>query len=91
MKSEIQRFIALLQASDTLIEQATKEEIADVAQVLALHVTHYRQRFGDISIEESLEMLRTEKISDEMTKTLADGFGILVDVLKALATPAGEH
>jgi len=44
-----------------------------------------------VSIEESLNMLRTEKISDEMAKTLADGFGVLVEVLKALGTPEGEH
>ena len=30
--------------------------------------------------------LRTEKVSDEMAKTLADGFGVLVEVLKALGT-----
>jgi len=83
--------LVYLVALDELIEQATKEEVAEVARVLALHVAHYRQRFGDVSIEESLEMLRTEKISDEMAKTLADGFGILVEVLKALGTPEGEH
>ena len=47
--------------------------------------------FGDASIEESLEMLRTERVSDEQAKTLADGFGVLVEVLKALGTPEGEH
>ena len=76
---------------DKLIEQATKEEIAEVARVLALHVAHYRQRYGDVSIEESLELLRTEKVSDEMAKVLADGFGVLIEVLKALGTPEGEH
>ena len=59
--------------------------------MLALHVAHYRQRFGDVSIDESLEMLRTEKISDEQAKVLADGFGVIVEVRKALATPDGEH
>ena len=44
-----------------------------------------------MSIEESLGMLRTEKISDEQAKILADGFGVLVEVLKALATPGGGH
>jgi hypothetical protein len=44
-----------------------------------------------VAIEESLEMLRTESIADEMAKTLADGFGVLVEVLKALGTPEGEH
>ena len=90
MTDEIQRFIALLQASDTLIEQATKDDVAEVARVLALHVAHYRRRYGDVSIEESLEMLRTEKISDEMAKVLADGFGVLVEVLKARAVKRSQ-
>ena len=37
------------------------------------------------------EMLRTETICDGIAKTLADGFGVLVEVLKALGTPEGEH
>ena len=40
-----------------------------------------------MSTEESLEMLCTEKVTDEMAKVLADGFGILIEVLKALGTP----
>jgi hypothetical protein len=91
MTIDFQRFVAYVGASDTLIEQATKEEVAEVARVLALHVAHYRQRYGDVSLEESLQMLRTETVSDEMAKTLADGFGVLVEVLKALGTPEGEH
>ena len=43
-----------------------------------------------MSIEESLEMLRTEKVSDEMAKTLADGFGVLVEVITALGTPTAD-
>ena len=91
MNQNFQNFTAYLAASDALIEQATKGEVAEVARVLALHVAHYRQRYGDVSIEESLAMLRTEKVSDEMAKTLADGFGVLVEVMKALATPEGTH
>ena len=91
MTEDFKKFATYLGISDMLIEQATKEEVAEVARVLALHVAHYRQRYGDVSIEESLEMLRTEKISDEMAKTLSDGFGVLVEVLRALATPEGTH
>ena len=47
--------------------------------------------FRNVSIEESLEMLRTERVSDEQAKVLADGFGVLVQVLKALATPEGTN
>ena len=39
-------------------------------------------------IKNRLKMLRTERISDEQAKTLADRFGVLAEVLlKALATP----
>ena len=62
-----------------------------MARVLALLVAHYRQRYRGVSIDESFQMLRTERVSDEMAKTLADGFGVLVEVLKALATPEGTH
>jgi hypothetical protein len=91
MNEDFQNFVTYLGVSDTLIEQATKDEVAEVARVLALHVAHYRQRFGDVSIEESLKMLRTETVSDEMAKTLADGFGVLLEVLKALGAPAETH
>jgi len=73
------------------LRRRQKKEIAEVARVLALHVAHYRKRYGDVSIEESLNMLRIEIVSDEMAKTLADGFRVLVDALKALGSPEGEH
>ncbi len=53
----------------------------------ALHVDRYRVRYADVSIEESLEMLRTERISDVQAKVHAIGFGVSVEVLKALTTP----
>ena len=44
MTEDFQRFVAYVGVSDTLIEQATKEEIAEVVRVLALHVAQYRAR-----------------------------------------------
>lgn len=63
----------------------------DVARVLALHVAHYSAKYGDVPIEQSLDLLATEKISDETARTLADGFSVLIEVLKALGTPSGAH
>ena len=43
---------------------------------------------GMCPIKNRLKMVRTKRISDEQAKTLADRFGVLVEVLlKALATP----
>lgn len=91
MTEDFQRFTALLTASDQLIEQATKEDLAEVSRVLALHVAHYRTQFGDIPIEDSLDLLGVEKLTDEMARVLADGLEVLIEVLKALATPEGPH
>ena len=88
MTNEIQRFSALLQSSDTLIEQATKEDVAEVTRVLALMLLTIERGTGMCPMKNRLKMLRTERISDEQAKTLADRFGVLVEVLlKALATP----
>ncbi len=44
MNEDFQRFVADLQASDALLEQASKEELAEVTRVLALHLGHYWTR-----------------------------------------------
>ena len=46
---------------------------------------------GTLSFGESLETLRTKRVSDEMAKILADGFGVLVEVLKVMGAPKVEH
>jgi hypothetical protein len=38
-----------------------------------------------------LELLSTKKVADTLAKTLAGGFGVLVEALKALGPPEGEH
>ena len=95
MNEDFQNFVAYVGVSDTLIEQATKEEIAKVARVLALHVAHYRQRYGDVSIEESLEMLRTERVrhvpifvSDKFRGK--SGAGLYGDVVMELDWSVGQ-
>ena len=65
--------------------------MAEVARVLALHVAHYRRRYDDIPVDESLALFKVEKLDDDTAKTLADGFGVLVEVFKALWTPKGTH
>jgi hypothetical protein len=91
MSQAFERFAALLSASDTLIEQASKEEVAEVARVLALHVAHYQTKHGAIPVAESLELMLTETIHDDQAKALADGFEVLITVMRSLATPEGAH
>ena len=91
MTKDIERFAAYLKTADSLPEQATKEDIANVARVLAFHLGHYRTRFGDLPTTASLDQLTADKITDEMAVPLASGFEALIGVLKALGTPQGGH
>jgi hypothetical protein len=72
MSQAFERFAAYLKISDQLIEQASKEEVAEVARVLALHVAHYQTKHGAIPVEESLQLMLTETIGDDQAKALAD-------------------
>ena len=45
-------------------------------------------KFGELPLDEHLEMLRTETIDDEQEKALTDGFEVLLTLLRALASPS---
>lgn len=70
-----------------MIERASKDDMAEMARILALHLTHYRAAHGEIPLKKSFDLLLT----DEQAGELADGFGVLIAVMKTLATPAGAH
>ena len=92
MSSAVARFLALLKLSDELLDDASKDELTDLARVLALNIAQYRDRFGEIPVSDSLSLLLdTQTLGDEQATALADGFEVLITVMKALATPAGEH
>ena len=89
MTKDIEQFAAYLKTADTLLKQATKEEVADVARVLVFHLGHYRTRFGDLPTTASLDQLTVENITDEMAVPLASGLEALIEVLKAMGAPEG--
>ena len=89
MSDKIYEFAVLLSRSDTLLNEATKDEIADAARVLAFHLGHYRTRYGDIPATESLHLLTIDKITPEMAVTLVSGLEALIDVLKPMRVNCG--
>jgi hypothetical protein len=61
-------------------------------RVLALNIAQYGATFGDIPVSDSLSLLLdTQTLDDEQATALADGFEVLIAVMKALATPSGDH
>jgi len=63
------------------IEQATKEQLADVARLLALNIGWYHQRYGDVPQEELLQLVRVETLGEDGKRLLLHGMQNLVSAL----------
>jgi hypothetical protein len=63
MTEAFQRFAAVLKVSNRMLEEADPEDLAESCRMLALNVAHYRSRFGDLPLQESLDLLATETIT----------------------------
>ena len=44
--------------ADALVERATKDQVADVARLLALNIGWYQHRYGDVPQEALLKIVR---------------------------------
>jgi hypothetical protein len=67
--------------ADELIEKATKDQLADVARLLALNIGYYHERYGDVPQETLLGMVRAETLNDERERLLLHGMQTLVSAL----------
>ena len=85
MTQEPERVAVALEFSDRLVDAASKREIIAVARLLALHVAHYRSRYGIIPLQDSLLIMLTASPPE----TLAVGVQVLIDAVRAVAMPTG--
>lgn len=67
--------------ADQLIQKASKEEIAETARLLAINVAHYKMKYGDLPLEETLAMIDADRPNAEQTEMLVSGMETLVGVL----------
>jgi len=90
MEDPHQTFLQYLKLSDELIDQSSKDLVAETARVLALMVAGYQAKYGEIPVEESLRLLRVEQRTDEDAAMLTSGLETLVGVLGALQEEAPD-
>lgn len=74
-------FPAYTRLADQLIERATREQLADVARLLALNIGWYQQRYGDVPQETLLKMVKAETLDEETLALLSAGMQNLVSAL----------
>src|SRR5688500_11843844 len=77
------RLAEFIRITDRMIGGASKDAIADAARILAIQVGHYERKFGPVAVDESVELLESETLSEEQASWVADG---LEHLAVALAT-----
>ncbi len=78
-------FKAYWELADRMIADATKEQLAETARILALQAAHYARRYGDLPLPDLQELLSATPLDAEMVQLLRDGTEALVAVLATVA------
>lgn len=85
------QFKDLYSLADGLIAEVSKDQLAEVARMLALHVAHHAQRHGDIPAPNLLVLLGVVELSDQQTQLLRDGMEVLVGYLGVFRDMDQDH
>ena len=74
-------FAAYARLADDMIQKATKDQLADVARLLALNIGYYHEKYGDVPQETLVGMVRAETLNNESKRLLLHGMQNLVSAL----------
>lgn len=88
--ADLSSFQQYYKLADVLIEQSSKEQLAECARLLALNLAHYQGLFGEVPLGETLAILDSSEPNGDQSKLLADGMEILVGVLGNVLSGLGE-
>ena len=88
--TDLATFGQYLKLADQLIENSSKEDIAECARLLALYVAHYQSKHGELPLDETLAMLGANNPNSEQLQLMAKGMEVLVGVLGNVVTGIGE-
>jgi hypothetical protein len=71
----------LYNLADQLLEKASKDDIAETARLLAVNLSHYQLKYGELPVEETQAMLDIVKPNAEQTDILVNGMMNLIGML----------
>ncbi len=89
--TDLSRFTEHYKLADLLIDQASKEQLAECARLLALNLAHYQGLYGEVPLSETLALLDATKPNDEQALLLTDGMEVLIGVLGSVLSGLGEE
>jgi hypothetical protein len=77
--------------ADQLIEKASKQDIAETARLLAVNLAHYKMKYGELPLDETLAMIDIDKPNSEQTQMLVNGMEALIGVLVNIVMGIGQE
>lgn len=76
-----QEFRAYWKLSEDLIENASKDDLAETVRILAMQSAHYARKFGELEIPDLDHLLTGISMDDDSVGLLRDGAEALIGVL----------
>lgn len=89
--AEFEEFKAYWQLSEEMIADATKEDLAEVARILAMQAAHFARKYGELQLPDLAHLLSATTIDDGNVSLLRDGTEALVGVLAMVTGGLGEE
>ena len=77
--------------ADQLIEKASKDDVAETARLLAINLAHYKMKYGELPLDETLAMINVDKPNAAQTEMLVSGMQTLVGVLGNIVMGIGQE
>lgn len=88
---DLSSFQQYYKLADVLIEQASKEQLAECARLLALNLAHYQGLYGEVPLDDVLAALDASGPNDYQAKLLTDGMVNFVGVLGNVLSGLGQE
>lgn len=89
--ADLSSFQQYYRLADALIENASREQLAECARLLALNLAHYQGLHGEVPLNEVQAALDVSEPNDEQVKLLARGMENLVGVLGNVLSGLGQE
>lgn len=89
--ADLSSFQQYYRLADALIENASKDQLAECARLLALNLAHYQALYGEVPLSEVQAALDVSEPNDDQVKLLARGMENLVGVLGNVLSGLGQE
>jgi len=89
--ADLSGFQQYYRLADALIANASKEQLAESARLLALNLAHVQRLYGEAPLGDTLAVFGASEPNDDQAELLRDGMEILVGLLGSVMSGLGEE